>query len=247
MVSGNALSLKCLLLFNEYFLIKRFMNVSAAMQFLQKWKRTQQLSPTGHTVQRYLFTIVLQQTKKEKMKHLKRSICLPLVILVLFSLPGFSQISESSDSLKDELKIAAREIMSSARNCALITLDNEGNPGVRTMEPFLPEDDFTVWLGTSPKTRKVSQIKNNPNVTLYYVDIDGSGYVAMHGIAQLVNDQSEKEKRWKEQWKAYYKNKSDDYILIKVSPKWIEVISYSRGIVGESSTWDPPVIMFDSK
>jgi general stress protein 26 len=181
------------------------------------------------------------------MKHLKKSIWLTFVILILFSSFGFSQKSESSDSLKNELKIAAREIMNSVRNCALITLDAEGNPGVRTMEPFPPENDFTVWFGTGPKSRKVSQIKNNPNVTLYYVDNDESGYVAMHGIAQIVNDESEKEKRWKEEWKAYYQNRTDAYILIKVSPEWMEVISYSRGIVGNALTWDPPVIMFNSK
>ena len=182
-----------------------------------------------------------------KMKLLKKLIWLTFVILLLFPSFGFSQNSESSDSLKNELKIAAREIMNSGRNCALITLDKEGNPAVRTMEPFPPENDFTVWFGTNPKSRKVRQIKNNPNVTIYYVDSDESGYVAMHGIAQIVNDESEKEKRWKEDWKAYYQNNTDDYILIKVSPEWMEVVSYSRGIIGDASTWDPPAVIFDSK
>jgi general stress protein 26 len=177
------------------------------------------------------------------MKTLNKSIWLIFVILIIFSSPGFSQKSVSSDSLK----IAAREIMNSAHNCALITLDKDGNPGVRTMDPFPPEDDFTVWFGTNPNSRKVSQIKNNPNVALYYADSDETGYVAMHGIAQIVNKESEKEKRWKKEWGDYYKNKTDNYILIKVTPIWMELISYSRGIVGDAVTWDPPVIMFNSK
>lgn len=181
------------------------------------------------------------------MKYLKTSVWLSLVILIVFSSHSFSQKSDASDSLNNALKIAAREIMNSGLNCALITLDKDGNPAVRTMEPFQPEDDFTVWFGTGPQTRKVSQIRNNPNVTVYYTDSDGSGYVAMHGIAQIVNDQSVKDSKWKEAWKAYYKNKTDAYILIKVTPTWMEVISYSRGIVGDATTWDPPVVMFDSK
>ena len=181
------------------------------------------------------------------MKCLNTSIWLTLVILLAFASPGFSQKSESHDSINNTLKIAAREIMNSGRNCALITLDKDGNPSVRTMEPFPPEDDFTVWFGTGPQTRKVRQIRNNPNVTIYYTDSDGSGYVAMHGKAQIVNDQSVKDNKWKEAWKAYYKNKTDAYILIKVFPTWMEVISYSRGIVGDATTWDPPVMMFSSK
>ena len=54
------------------------------------------------------------------------------------------------------------EIMSAAGTCTLITLDQEGRPRARVMDAFLPEDDFTVWFGTNPKSRKVAQIKNDP-------------------------------------------------------------------------------------
>ncbi len=118
---------------------------------------------------------------------------------------------------------------------------------VRVMDPFPPESDFIVWFGTNPKSRKVSQIKKNPNVTLYYLEKDASGYVVIHGIAQLVNDQKEKEKRWKNEWDAFYPNKSESYLLIKVSPISMEVISYKHGIVGDSLTWQPPFVVFDSK
>lgn len=180
------------------------------------------------------------------MKFLKKSIWLTFVVLILSTSPGFSQKTESNDSLNNELMNAAREIMMSANTCALITIDEDGNPRVRAMDPFLPENDFTVWFGTNPKTRKVSQIKNNPKVTLYYLDSDESGYVTIHGSAQIVNEESEKEKRWKEEWKAFYQNKADDYVLIKVSPEWMEVISYTRGFVSNTSTWEPPVVIFDS-
>ena len=61
------------------------------------------------------------------MKLFKKSIWLTFVILILFSSLGFSQKSESNDSLKNELINAAREIMISANTCALITIDKEGN------------------------------------------------------------------------------------------------------------------------
>ncbi len=181
------------------------------------------------------------------MKKIKKSIGLIFTIFLLIPSVGFSQNSEHLDSLNNKLIIAAREIMTSARTCALITLDQEGRPRVREMDPFLPESDFTVWFGTNPKSRKVAQIKKDPRVTLYYLESDASGYVMIHGIAQIVNNQKEKEKRWKAEWESFYPNKPEDYILIKVSPEWMEVISYTRGVVGDPVTWEPPRVIFDSK
>jgi len=160
---------------------------------------------------------------------------------------GFNQIIKLQDSINNKLKKAAREIMTSAGTCALITIDQEGRPRVRVMDPFVPESDFTVWFGTNPNSRKVDQIKKDPKVTLYYLDSDGSGYVMIHGTAQIVIDQEEKEKRWKVEWEAFYPNKTEDYLLIKVSPEWMEVISYTRGIAGDPTTWEPPTVLFDSK
>jgi len=181
------------------------------------------------------------------MRHLKNTICLTILVLLLFPSISFSQKPELSDSLKNELIIAAREIITSASTCALITVDGKGIPRVRVMDPFLPENDFTVWFGTNPKSRKVAQIKHNPSVTLYYLANDESGYVTIHGTAQIVNDETEKEKWWKNEWRAFYPNRPADYTLIKVSPEWLEVISYAFGIVGDPITWEPLKVTFDSK
>jgi general stress protein 26 len=82
-------------------------------------------------------------------------------------------------------------------------------------------------------------------VTLYYLEPHDSGYVMVHGLAQLVNDTKEKDARWKTAWEAFYPNKEDDYLLIKIIPQWLEVISYSHGIIGDHETWEPPKVLFD--
>ncbi|MCW5518776.1 pyridoxamine 5'-phosphate oxidase family protein [Aureitalea sp. L0-47] len=143
------------------------------------------------------------------------------------------------------MTIAAREIIKEAGTCVLITLDDESIPMARIMDPFPPESDFTVWFGTKSESRKVDQIKNNPTVTLYYQDSDASGYVVIHGKAQIVDDEKEKEKRWKNAWEAFYPNNKEGYLLIKVSPEWMEILSYTRGIVGDPITWKTPTVTFD--
>lgn len=181
------------------------------------------------------------------MKSVRKSIWLIYPVLLLLVIKGFSQVAEPTDSVHIKLMNAAKEIMTAAGTCALITLDEEGRPRVRAMDPFIPESDLTVWFGTNPKSRKVNQIKKDPRVTLYYLDSDASGYVMIHGIAQLVDDQKEKEKRWKDEWESFYPDKPEGYLLIKVTPEWMEVISYTRGITGDPTTWQPPIVLFDTK
>lgn len=180
------------------------------------------------------------------MKQVRKIILIQILILLAMPFKGFSQAKEQNDSSNTKLIQAAREIMAAAGTCALITLDENDLPRVRVMDPFLPESDFTIWFGTNPQSRKVKQIKNNPNVTLYYLDSDASGYVAVHGTAQLIDDPTEKEKRWKTEWEAFYPDRPEGYLLIKVSPDWMELISYTRGIVGDPVTWQTPAVHFDS-
>jgi general stress protein 26 len=169
-----------------------------------------------------------------------------LFILVLMPSMCFGQIKEKqSNSAKENLLSAAREIIKDAKTCVLITLDKKSRPMARIMDPFPPESDFTVWFGTNSKSRKIQQLKNNPTVTLYYQDNDASGYVVIHGKAVIVNDKKEKKQRWKKTWEAFYPNKKEGYLLIKVIPESMEILSYPRGIIGDKETWQTPVVIFD--
>ena len=67
------------------------------------------------------------------------------------------------------------------------------------------------------------------------------------GIAQIVNDPNLKNKYWKEEWDAYYRNRDKEYILIKVIPTTMEIVDYTNGIVATSETWGAPTVYFDSQ
>jgi len=196
-------------------------------------------------------SLIWYRLKNEKMKaelkQLKGFYYLLFIILLLIPFKGISQESEQANSPEDKLMDAAREIMTSAETCALITLDLEGRPRVRAMDAFLPEEDFTVWMGTNSNSRKVNQIKNDPRVSLYYLEENVSGYVMIYGTAYLVDDKEEKEKRWKPEWEAFYPNDRKGYLLIKIVPEWMEVVSYTHGLLGDPESWEPPKLFFDSE
>ena len=112
------------------------------------------------------------------------------------------------------------------------------------MDPFRPDDDWSVWMGTNRESRKVQDIEGDPRVTLYYSSIEHAGYVAIYGTARLVDDPEEKSSRWKEEWGAIYTDREAQYLLIRVVPERLEVIDYSRGIVGDPESWEPPSVGF---
>ncbi|MBL7844352.1 MAG: pyridoxamine 5'-phosphate oxidase family protein [Cyclobacteriaceae bacterium] len=169
-----------------------------------------------------------------------KKIFLVLTLLVFLSINTFAQ---PSDSVRQHLTSVAREIISRAEHCVFITVDQNRQPQARTMDPFEPEADFTIWLATNPSSRKVKQIRKNSNVTLYYYDGD-NGYVSLYGKAELVNNQQEKDKRWKTEWADFYPNRTDAYLLIRVKPSRLEIISYKNNIIGDSKTWKPEVVEF---
>ena len=71
--------------------------------------------------------------------------------------------------------VAARELMVKARYCGLVTLGPGGQPQARLVDPFVPEEDFSVWIATNPVTRKVKEIRDDGRVTLFYVDPGAAG------------------------------------------------------------------------
>jgi len=193
-----------------------------------------------------------QKLKSERtktvMKFLNKwknwQILLICFLVVSISKLNIAQISQSPQNHSDNLIVAAKEIINSVRYCALITTSSTGEIHVRTMDPFSPEDNMVIWLGTNSNSRKVIEIKNNPHVSIYYNDPNRSGYVVISGKAQIIDDAEETTKRWKEEWTQFYPNREKNYILIKVVPEKMEVINYELGIAGDPVTWQVPSIEF---
>lgn len=158
-----------------------------------------------------------------------------------------AQVKQAPRLDRQSLIATAREIMKTARYCALITLDSHGRPHARTMDPFLPEEDLVVWLGTNARSRKVAEIRHNQRVTLYYFVPGDQAYVTISGRARIVRDATQKVKHWKDDWKDFYPDRQKSYLLISVVPERLEVISVKLGINGDTLTWTPPAVRFGSR
>jgi general stress protein 26 len=155
-----------------------------------------------------------------------------------------AQVNHALPPDRSSLIATAREIMKTARYCALITLDSAGRPHARAMDPFPPEENMVVWLGTNAKSRKVAEIRRNQRVTLYYFVPGDEAYVTISGRARIVQDANEEARHWKDEWKDFYPDRKKDFLLIDVTPERLEVISVKQGIIGDSIMWTPPAVKF---
>lgn len=160
---------------------------------------------------------------------------------------GVAQGTTPEVQNRDALLDAAREVINKVRFCALVTIDENGDPQVRTMDPFPPQLDWAIWMATNASTRKVFQIRDNARVALHYFDPADPGYVTLTGKARIVSNAVEKARHWKPEWAAFYadEHRGEDYVLIEFRPERLEIVSTSRKIASEPSTWSAAVVEFE--
>jgi general stress protein 26 len=182
------------------------------------------------------------------MNGLRFSSSIALLVLLAGSLsaPNSHAQTDQEEHRRDSLVAAARAIMRAAPYCALVTLDESGQPHVRTMDPFPPDEAMVVWFGTHRMSRKVEEIRNDPRVAIHYLEPSGSGYVTIAGTARIVDSPDAKERYWKPEWEQFYPTGKEDFVTIAVTAETLEVVDYSRGIAGDRETWAVPSVKFPS-
>lgn len=147
--------------------------------------------------------------------------------------------------VEDKMLACARKSMISAGYCFFISQDKMGRSNARIMQPFEPEEDMTIFFGTSPKSRKVHEIKTNPNVTLAYYDPEEIAYVTLIGKAKVEKNIHNHWDRWHETWKRYFPEgpESEDYVLLEFLPSRIEILSFTEGAIHQSFHLRPDVLL----
>jgi general stress protein 26 len=168
------------------------------------------------------------------------------VLLLGLGLPSAvaAQVAPPGALPRAQVIAAAKDVMQTARYSALVTIGEDGQPQARIVDPFAPETDFTIWIATNPLTRKVTEIRRDPRVTLLYFNAAAAEYVTVLGTATLVTDSAEKARHWKEEWAAFYKDgpRGDGFMLIRVRPTRLEVVSPRHGLVNDPKTWRPVLL-----
>lgn len=170
-----------------------------------------------------------------------------LIVILSISAESLAQDKQPTSN-RDAVIAAAKEIMGMQNYCALITIDSEGLPDVRTMNPYPVEDNMIIWMATNRQSGKAKEILSNPNVCVYFADHkNASGYVALNGKAEVIDDKELLVKKKREYWEQVSPDWKNIFVLIKIVPQKMEVVNYKYGLYGEPVTWKAPSIEFENK
>ncbi len=156
---------------------------------------------------------------------------------------GSSPIPAPNASPRERTLKIARAIMAAARFCTMVTTI-DGEAQARIVDPLEPDAAFVVHLATNPLSRKVSQMRANPRITLLYFDTSRLAYVTLIGMASPVPE-NEKTALYKKDWEGFFdRSRSASYALYRVVPSRVEVVSAGDGLTGDPATWRPEIIHF---
>jgi general stress protein 26 len=181
--------------------------------------------------------------KNAKLENLIPSLFIIFSFLIL-QLQLFAQDSNSGNN-RDTIIAAAREIINKQQYCALITIDSSGLPNVRTMNPYPQEGDMIVWFATKRESRKALEIMKNPNVCVYFADHKNpTGYVAINGKAEVIDDKDLLVKKKREYWLQSVPDWKEVLVLIKIVPEKLEIVNYKYKLYGDPVTWKSPTVDF---
>ena len=135
----------------------------------------------------------------------------------------------------DEIKEQIVNYISKRKFLTLATSSLKGEPLTHAIAYINKEE--TIYFSTSPETRKLKNIKNNPNVAYSVYDptehLDEVISVQMEGKASPVTDKktiSEVNKMLGEKFpNMSYLITNPDNIIIKIIPKSCYFMDYSKG------------------
>ena len=195
-----------------------------------------------------------------------REIALASVIAVLCgcaSAPGPFGSRAATDSLNlaeapEQVLKAARLLMESDENMALVTIDENDQPRIRTVKAFLsdvnpadPRSSMTVWVMTRDSTRKIEQIRKNPQVSLYFNDDAKVSYLTVMGIASIHTDPHHPTIKAMLARPAldgyadyFWPDFPKGFVMLEIKPNWIEFMDQEK-LKPHRESWRPQAVVFD--
>jgi len=178
----------------------------------------------------------------KNLTNLKKTILLS-GMAVCFLTSGIALKAQVSAGFnRDTLIAAAMEIINANQFCALVTIDSSGQPQVRSMNPYPMKDDMVIWFATDRKTHKLKEIRNNQKVSVYWADHSSpKGYVAIAGIAEIIDDVDFLVSMRRQYWDDYGTDWKNNFVLIKIVPVKMNVVNYARKVYGSPETGTPYV------
>jgi len=170
---------------------------------------------------------------------------LPIFLALTLVATGLAAPTDAPDAVRTaKILASAREVMSQARYCALISVDSAGQPQARTVDPLPGDGSLDVWVLTNRSSRKIEQLRHNPRAALYYFYLTKPGYVTLLGEAELIETAAAKALSWRPAWGESLREQiaREEFVLIHIRPRHLEIVSYAHGLPNDPKTMLPVML-----
>jgi general stress protein 26 len=132
-----------------------------------------------------------------------------------------------------EAKRLSLQLMETTWAVYVTTIDENGFPHTRAMDNWRSrerfprlvdvfksnDDDFWILLGTNTSSSKMTHLRKNPNVSVYYCEPKEFRGLALRGTAEIVTDTQLKREVWHDYWAVFYKTMDNpDYTVLSIHP-----------------------------
>ncbi len=143
------------------------------------------------------------------------------------------------------IRAAARAIVAEDPIATLITVDSELMPRARSVEVRGEPGDGAFWIFTRRASRKVAQVRSNPNAALHFAFDDSAngnegafyasfmGRVTVHDGAAVPAAVRPSDEIVRQRWPNY----PADFAGLRFQPRWLEVIG--KGVRASDDKWQP--------
>lgn len=144
-----------------------------------------------------------------------------------------------SDASRQELKKKILAKLDRPTLSVLATITEDGKPWVRYVTP-MADEELNIWMATFVNSRKVAQIRRNPEIHLTTGVTDmttAESYLQVQGRAEILTDERTKRAVWNDHLKGIFTGPDDpNYVVCKITPYRIEY--QSMGMV-PPEVWEP--------
>lgn len=121
-------------------------------------------------------------------------------------------------------KTKLQELIKDIKIAMLTTVNEDGQLRSRPMATQEVNLDDALWFLTDTNAAKVSEVSQQQQVNLVYMDEKSQKYVSISGTAQTFRDQSKVEELWNPLLKAWFPKGPEDPLIaiMKVKPEFAE-------------------------
>lgn len=130
----------------------------------------------------------------------------------------------------DLLPVALRTLRS--HPYGFLATTGKTHPSARLVQHLRVDDDATVWIGTSPRSRKAQEVAVSPRVAYAVEDRPSFAYASLGATVSVVTDLALRCSLWEPGLQAFFPAgpDGDDFVLLRLAPIEIELMSFADGV-----------------